>query len=209
MTFIDVFVPILVVCTACGILHIIIRKRNKMQNSVSDKYKKITGVIALAYFAGVSVMLLSPLGPGQAAQPRLLPFQTISSMLSDCIKNGIINTDAVESIKTSWINIFYIFSHSARNLLANVLFFIPMGLLMALHIKSIKFSHAAIVSLCIPLFVEIWQVALAKGRTFDVDDIILNFAGIFIGFTLVIIFRKNRRKNDKRNNRRNKQKCNQ
>lgn len=194
----NIILPVCVVCVICSVLHIILyRKRNGLK---VNRAHAVTGIPLFLFLAVLSVSLLAPIGPGSPAPPRLIPFQTISTMLNDCIQNGIFDKAVLDGDVTV-LNFVYIFNHSARNLLANIVFFFPIGLLMALHAKYIKIGIAAIVSVAIPVFVEFWQLILARGRTFDIDDIILNFVGIFIGFAAVIIYRNNRSKNDKRNNR--------
>ena len=196
----NIILPVCVVCSVCGVVHVALyRKRKGLK---VNKASAITGMLLFLLLAVLSVSLLAPIGPGSPAPIRLVPFQTISGMLNDCLQNGIFDKAVLDGGITLY-NFAYILNHSARNLLANVIFFFPIGFLMALHVKNIKMSVSAVISVAIPVFVELWQLLIAKGRTFDVDDIILNFIGIFIGFSTVIIYRNHRRKNDKRNNGRN------
>ena len=206
----DVLLPICTVLVCFAVAHFpraykLYRQGNIRSLFDADTKRIISGALMLLVFSVMSVPLLGPIGPGQAAEPRLIPFQTIISMTDDCIKNGIIDNAFLQGWDGSIWNGIYVFSHSARNLAANVVLFVPIGVLTAVHITSMRWGRAAAISAMVPLAVELWQLFIAKGRTCDVDDIILNFIGIFLGFATVIIYRSIRSKNGKRNNRRNKQ----
>jgi len=204
----DILLPILTVSVIFFAVHcfcgIKLFPRSIAQYIKSRPSAVISGAVSLLYFCIMALTLLGPIGPGQAAQPRLVPLQTIVAMTKDIVKNGFLDLDALSNWGGSLLNGVYIISHSTRNLVANVVLFVPIGLLLAWHVKRIKLTGAAIISVAIPIAVELWQLLLCRGRTCDVDDVILNFIGIFFGFAVVIIYR-NRRKNGKRNNRRNKQ----
>lgn len=70
------------------------------------------------------------------------------------------------------------------NVIGNILIFIPFGYLVSNYIKASKVSHIAIVSVIISFAVELVQHYI--GRSFDIDDIILNVIGSIIGFFLYI-----------------------
>ena len=76
-------------------------------------------------------------------------------------------------------------------LIGNILMFIPMGILLPLVFKKINKKNIFIISILITLSIEILQPIV--GRSFDIDDIIMNFIGIIIGYLVVIIFRKAKR----------------
>jgi glycopeptide antibiotics resistance protein len=70
------------------------------------------------------------------------------------------------------------------NVVGNILIFIPFGYFVSGYIKASKVSHILTVSIISSLTVEIVQLQI--GRSFDVDDIILNVVGAIIGFLLYI-----------------------
>lgn len=80
-------------------------------------------------------------------------------------------------------------------LIGNMLMFIPMGILLPLVFKKINKKNIFIISILIPLSIEILQPIV--GRSFDIDDIIMNFIGIIIGYLAVVIFRKAKETNNK------------
>ncbi len=71
----------------------------------------------------------------------------------------------------------------AVNLLGNVLMFVPLGLCPPLLWRRWqRFGWAALLGLLAPLLIEFVQLFL--GRSVDVDDLLLNFCGILLGYGL-------------------------
>ena len=70
------------------------------------------------------------------------------------------------------------------NVIGNIVIFIPFGYFVSGYIKASKVSHILAVSIISSLTVEVVQLQI--GRSFDVDDIILNVCGAIIGFLLYI-----------------------
>lgn len=115
----------------------------------------------------LSLLILLFMRPSEPAyeNSNLVPFKTISLYLSG-------NAD--------WFVSFY-------NLAANVGLFVPFGVLLAYWSRSflIKvFLPFALIS-CI----EITQLLTNRG-SLDVDDLILNVLGFYIGYALVPLVRK-------------------
>ena len=73
-------------------------------------------------------------------------------------------------------NLFY------RNILGNVLLFLPYGFFIGMYIKIEKPALVISLSAVASLAIELTQLII--GRVFDVDDIILNIIGAVIGFLL-------------------------
>ena len=71
-----------------------------------------------------------------------------------------------------------------KNLLGNLLPFIPFGFLLPIAYPRIKaFFKVFLVGMFAVLFIEIFQYMTRLG-SFDIDDIILNIVGGIIGFLL-------------------------
>lgn len=70
------------------------------------------------------------------------------------------------------------------NVFGNILIFIPFGLFIASYLKSKKVFSVFFVSLITSSFVEIVQ--LRVGRSFDIDDILLNVIGSILGYLLYV-----------------------
>lgn len=70
------------------------------------------------------------------------------------------------------------------NVIGNIVMFVPFGYFVSSYIKASKVSHILVVSIISSLIVELVQFKI--GRSFDVDDILLNVAGAIVGFLLYI-----------------------
>ena len=89
-------------------------------------------------------------------------FHSFSDFWKDIIKNGI-----------------------KGNFLGNILIFIPVGVLypMAFGKKKPRWYKTVVFGFCLSLFVELMQLIFSKGY-FEIDDMILNTAGAWIGYAL-------------------------
>lgn len=67
-----------------------------------------------------------------------------------------------------------------KNVIGNIVLFIPYGIFVSLYTKLDKPFHAFCLVLFASVTVEITQLAI--GRVFDIDDIILNSIGGLIGY---------------------------
>ena len=75
------------------------------------------------------------------------------------------------------------------NLLGNMILFIPTGFLLPIaNIKLNKYWATATIGVLVVLFVESTQFFI--GRTADIDDVIINFIGISIGYFIFSLFKK-------------------
>ncbi|MBR1414140.1 MAG: VanZ family protein [Bacilli bacterium] len=70
------------------------------------------------------------------------------------------------------------------NVIGNILIFVPLGFFISKYIKPQKITPIFIVSLVISVTVELVQLNI--GRSFDIDDIILNIIGAILGFLVYI-----------------------
>ena len=83
---------------------------------------------------------------------------------------------------------FDTFSQSTYILIANIVLFIPFGLFSALLWRNFHWKRALLTGGCITLFIESCQLFI--GRTFDIDDLMLNTLGVFCGFLLALVVRR-------------------
>lgn len=70
------------------------------------------------------------------------------------------------------------------NVLGNIALFIPFGYIIASYIKPKKVWTNFFVGIIVSLTIELVQLKI--GRSFDIDDIILNTLGCVIGFLIYI-----------------------
>ena len=73
-----------------------------------------------------------------------------------------------------------------RNVLGNMLMFIPFGFFVSYFLKLKKPYSILLLSLLISSTIETTQLLI--GRVFDVDDIILNVVGGVVGFAVYKLF---------------------
>ncbi len=69
-----------------------------------------------------------------------------------------------------------------KNVIGNMMLFLPLGFFISLYLKTEKPKLVIILSFIISLSIEMVQLII--GRVFDIDDIILNVLGGYIGFLL-------------------------
>jgi glycopeptide antibiotics resistance protein len=62
----------------------------------------------------------------------------------------------------------------------NFLMFLPLGFFLPFVSEKVNIRSVWKYAIIIPIVVEVIQPVV--GRSFDVDDLILNFAGIVVGF---------------------------
>ncbi len=72
------------------------------------------------------------------------------------------------------------------NVVGNIILFIPFGYFISTYIKPKKILPILLVSVISSSTVEFVQLCI--GRSFDVDDIILNTVGAITGFLLYVAF---------------------
>ena len=75
-----------------------------------------------------------------------------------------------------------------KNIIGNILLFLPYGYFASDYLKSKKVGIIAFLTLLVSLTIEIVQLYI--GRTFDIDDCILNTCGGILGFYLYTILDK-------------------
>lgn len=71
-----------------------------------------------------------------------------------------------------------------KNIVGNIIMFIPYGFFASYFLKNRKFSTIGILAIIASLTIEIVQLNI--GRVFDIDDVILNTIGAIIGYLLYV-----------------------
>lgn len=99
---------------------------------------------------------------------------------------GITNANIVP-FRTIMVQIEHVNSIWAlKNLLANIVLFMPWGFLLPImHERLKKIIPFTCLSLVFILLIELTQFVFLIGQ-FDVDDIILNLVGAFLGYIIVL-----------------------
>lgn len=91
-------------------------------------------------------------------------------------------------LKTGDINVIIV------QLLGNFLLLLPMGIYISLMVKKINLKRIIILSILLGSSIEIIQALLGlfigvRYRSIDIDDIILNAFGFFIGYLFHLIIK--------------------
>ncbi len=82
------------------------------------------------------------------------------------------------------------FKSFAINIFGNILIFVPFGMMLPLLFKKMKCkSTLLLTSIVVIFFLEVLQMVTKVGM-FDVDDIILNVFGIYLGYCIVFFILK-------------------
>lgn len=71
-----------------------------------------------------------------------------------------------------------------KNVMGNILLFIPYGFLSSYYLHNKKFSVITVLTIITTLTIETVQYYI--GRVFDIDDIILNLLGSIVGLLIFI-----------------------
>ena len=75
-----------------------------------------------------------------------------------------------------------------RNVIGNIALFIPFGFFTSFYLKLEKKKFVIFLTMLVSLVIEFIQLNI--GRAFDVDDIILNVVGGFLGYLIYRILDK-------------------
>ena len=69
-----------------------------------------------------------------------------------------------------------------RNIIGNIMMFIPFGFFSSYYLKLNRKTFIFFLTLIVSIVIELIQLKI--GRAFDIDDIILNVVGTFLGYYL-------------------------
>lgn len=141
-----------------AVMIILIKKEFVLQREVVNLFYFISvmGIIGLALFP-----IEIATGDEYDSPNNFMPFSSIKELL----------------------NHFY-FMVPLKNILGNIILFIPLGFILVLKFKKINdLLTVILVGLLSSTTIEIIQLLLPN-RAFDVDDIILNVLGIIVGFLI-------------------------
>jgi glycopeptide antibiotics resistance protein len=106
----------------------------------------------------------------------------------------LVTSTDFESFSNNFIPFKEIFRYSLtsklfyRNVIGNIILFIPFGYFISYYCKLNKWYLSFLISLITSFTIETIQMGI--GRSFDVDDIILNVLGGLIGYIFYAILKK-------------------
>ena len=142
-------------------------------------------------FREITLFVFVIFSVGLASQ-TVIPKLEMSVNGFNIIQNGVHETNLIpfkvlletyqEAFVNGRINYFLI------NFLGNIVLFIPFGLLIPL-LWRISASKTILIGFCSSLFIETCQMFLARGT--DIDDLMLNTAGVVLGVLVFKLLQKN------------------
>lgn len=182
---INQFIQVIPITLLVGLFYIMFRfLKLKKNNSDINSKKEILYLIFVCYIVGLFNLVLVPINFWNIIWHNIFynfnenPFAGIfdfSYNFIPTIYKIIIGNYALGD----WVKTMIV---------GNLLMFIPMGILLSLCFKNINKNNMFKYALLIPLAIEVIQ--LVVGRSFDIDDLIMNFLGIVIGHYIVELVKK-------------------
>lgn len=151
----------------------------KIKNGMKIRWvRELLFVVLLAYITGMATLLFFHTSAGMTLftdKGFLNPLERLQ------------NSIGINFIPFKSIYEIFVYSVSPivviRNILGNIFIFIPIGFLMSmLWEKWHRTKNIILFSIFVPAGIEFIQLFI--GRAVDIDDVILNFIGLMIGFLL-------------------------
>lgn len=179
------FLQALPVAIFVGILYIVIRTVFlKKQNRQIQGLSEVLRVLFVCYLTGLVSLVVLP------ANFWLCFYDGVFFGWWDGLRErfhigdvnlvpSVIKCLAGELALGSWVKTMLVY---------NILMFVPFGFFLPLTTKIKSFRKMIWVAAAMPVCVEVLQ--LVFGRSFDVDDLICNFIGIFAGAALAFAILK-------------------
>lgn len=182
---INQFIQVIPITLLVGILYIIIRFLKLKKNNSDINYKmEIVHLIFVCYIVGLFNLVLVPRNFWDIIWYNIFynfnenPFAGIFDFSYNFIPT-IYKIIIGEYTLDSWVKAMIV---------GNFLMFIPMGILLSLCFENVNKKNIFKYAVLIPLAIEVLQ--LVVGRSFDIDDLLMNFLGIVIGYFIVELVKK-------------------
>lgn len=182
---INQFIQVIPITLLVGLLYIIFRFLKLKKSSGDINYKKESlYLIFVCYIVGLFNLVLVPRNFWDIIWYNIFynfnenPFAGIFDF----------SYNFIPTIYKIIIGEYTLDSWGKAMIVGNFLMFIPMGIMLPLVFKNINKKNIFVIAILITLSIEILQPIV--GRSFDIDDIIMNFIGIIIGYLAVTIFIK-------------------
>ncbi len=117
-------------------------------------------------------------------------FFTLAFVIYILLLFGLVTNTDVQSYGNNFIPFREILRYKMSskyfywNVVGNILIFVPFGFFISSYLNSQKLNRPLLITFITSLTIELVQLFI--GRTFDIDDIILNCVGGLTGFLLFI-----------------------
>lgn len=182
---INQFIQVIPITLLVGLLYIMFRFLKLKKNNSDINYKKeILYLIFVCYIVGLFNLVLVPRNFWNTI------WHNIFYNLNENPFEGIFDFsyNFIPTIYKIIIGEYTLDSWGKAMIVGNFLMFIPMGILLSLCFENFKKKNMFKYAVLIPLAIEVLQ--LVVGRSFDIDDLVMNFLGIVIGYYLVKLIKK-------------------
>lgn len=182
---INQFIQVIPITLLVGLLYIIFRFLKLKKNNSDINYKReILYLIFICYIVGLFNLVLVPINFWDIIWYNIFynfnenPFAGIFDF----------SYNFIPTIYKIIIGEYTLDSWAKAMIVGNFLMFIPMGILLSLCFENVNKKNIFKYAVLIPLAIEVLQ--LVVGRSFDIDDLLMNFLGIVIGFFIVELVKK-------------------
>lgn len=182
---INQFIQVIPITLLVGLLYIIFRFLKLKKSNRDINYKKESlYLIFVCYIVGLFNLVLVPINFWDIIWYNIFynfnenPFAGIFDFSYNFIPT-IYKIIIGEHTLDSW---------GKAMIVGNFLMFIPMGIFLPLCFKNINKKNIFKYAVLIPFAIEVLQ--LVAGRSFDIDDLVMNFLGIVIGYYIVELAKK-------------------
>lgn len=182
---INQFIQVIPITLLVGLLYIIFRFLKLKKSNGDINYKKESlYLIFVCYIVGLFNLVLVPRNFWDIIWYNIFynfnenPFAGIFDFSYNFIPT-IYKIIIGEYTLDSWVKTMIV---------GNFLMFIPMGILLSLCFENVNKKNIFKYAVLIPLAIEVLQ--LVVGRSFDIDDLVMNFLGIVIGYFIVKLVKK-------------------
>lgn len=182
---INQFIQVIPITLLVGILYIIFRFLKLKKNNSDINYKReILYLIFICYIVGLFNLVLVPINFWNIIWYNIFynfnenPFAGIFDF----------SYNFIPTIYKIIIGEYTLDSWGKAMIVGNFLMFIPMGILLSLCFENVNKKNIFNNAVLIPLAIEVLQ--LVVGRSFDIDDLVMNFLGIVIGYFIVELVKK-------------------
>lgn len=151
------------------------KKKLAARTMISSRTREILLLLYIIFCGGLAVLTLTPrwFDLPSMLNGELTPFPPFFQW-------GNFNLELFSTLLP--------FPASKVVLLGNIVMFIPLGFAPSLLWEKMSFPKVMLVGFLSVLFIECWQLLI--GRTFDVDDFLLNLIGIAVGALICRILQR-------------------
>lgn len=177
---INQFIQVIPITLLVGLLYIIFRFLKLKKSNGDINYKKESlYLIFVCYIVGLFNLVLVPRNFWD------IIWYNIFYNLNENPFAGIFDFsyNFIPTIYKIIIGEYTLDSWGKAMIVGNFLMFIPMGIFLLLCFKNINKKNIFKYAVLIPFAIEVLQ--LVAGRSFDIDDLVMNFLGIVIGYFIV------------------------